>query len=205
MLKHRILSLVLIITSIFIGYFVYSSELGSHFAKYAFKLGLDLNGGTELTYRADGSKVKSGDIGGAMSSLRDVIERRVNIFGVSEPVVQVENPGIVSLGSEYRLLVELPGVTDINQAVALIGKTPQLDFMLVRPEAKNFTPEELKTKTVGEIFLPTGLGGQYLESSQLQFSNSNEGQINGQPIVGITFNSEGRDLFAQITREHKGE
>src|SRR3989338_10135981 len=151
MLKHRILSLVLIITSIFIGYFVYSSELGSHFAKYAFKLGLDLNGGTELTYRADVSKIKSGDIGGAMSSLRDVIERRVNIFGVSEPVVQVQNPGLVSGGNDYKLLVGLPGITNINQAVALIGKTPQLDFELVRPEVQNLTSAELQGMSHNQV------------------------------------------------------
>ena len=206
MFKHRILSLFLIIAVVAIGYFVYASQAdNSRFAKYAFKLGLDLNGGTELVYRADVSKVKSGDVGGAMSSLRDVIERRVNLFGVSEPVVQAESPGIVTGENEYRLLVELPGVTDIDQAVALIGKTPQLEFMLVRPEAQKFTQEELKNKTINEIFLPTGLGGQYLDRAQLQFTNSGSGQIAGQPIVGITFNREGRDLFSKITSEHKGE
>lgn len=174
-------------------------------AKYAFKLGLDLNGGTALTYRADVTKVKSGDIGGAMSSLRDVIERRVNMFGVSEPVVQVENPGIISGNVEHRLSVELPGVTDIGQAVSLIGKTPQLDFRLVRPEAQNFTETELQTKTVDEIFVQTGLDGQYLEKAQLQFTSSGSGQIAGEPIVAITLNGEGKDLFAKITRENKGK
>lgn len=193
-----------------VGIFVYKSEKvtvseSPKLAKYAFKLGLDLNGGTELTYKADISKVKSGDIGGAMSSLRDVIERRVNMFGVSEPVVQVENPGLSTGNSEYRLLVELPGVTDINQAVALIGKTPQLEFRLLRPEAKNFTTEELKNKTVDEVFAQTGLDGRYLSSAQLQFTSSGNGQVSGQPIVAITFNSDGRDLFAKITRENKGQ
>ena len=201
MLKHRVLSLVLVLLVAGIGYFVYKSQIG----KYAFKLGLDLNGGTELTYKADISKIKSGSVSDAMSSLRDVIERRVNLFGVSEPIVQVENPGLVTGGSEYRLLVDLPGVTDINQAVALIGKTPQLEFMLIRPEAKNFTADELKNKTVVDIFTPTGLDGQYLNSAQLEFTSSGGSQIAGQPIVGITFNSEGRDLFAKITTEHKGE
>lgn len=209
MIKHRAFSVFLLILVFFIGLFVYKSEnvnpdTSPKLAKYAFKLGLDLNGGTELTYRADVSKVQS-DVNGAMSSLRDVIERRVNMFGVSEPVVQVENPGIVSGGVEHRLLVELPGVTDINQAVALIGKTPQLEFMLVRPEAENFTQEELATKTLNEIFVSTGLTGQYLSSAQLQFTSSGGAQIAGQPIVALTFNSEGKDLFAKITRENKGK
>ena len=203
MLKHRMISVFLIVAIILVGYFVYKTEETP--SKYAFKLGLDLNGGTELTYKANISKLKSNDISGAMSSLRDVIEKRVNLFGVSEPVVQVENPGIVTGGSDYRLLVDLPGVTDIDQAVKLIGKTPQLEFMLVRPEAKKLTQEELKTKTTAEVFQSTGLTGQYLDSAELQFTNSSAGQIAGEPLVGITFNSQGRDLFAQITRDHKGE
>ena len=210
MLKHRVWSIILLVIFIGVGFFVYKSERVSvenypRLSKYAFKLGLDLNGGTELTYSADVSKIKSGDINGGMSSLRDVIERRVNLFGVSEPVVQVENPGIVSGGSKYKLLVELPGVTNIEEAIALIGKTPQLNFMLVRPEAKNFTKDELATKTVDQIFLETGLDGSLLDGAQLQFTNSGSGKISGQAIVGITFNDEGRDLFAKITKEHKGE
>ncbi len=199
MLKHRVLSIALIIIVVAIGFFVYRTD------KYPFRFGLDLNGGTELTYRADISKVKSGDIGGAMASLRDVIERRINIFGVSEPVVQVENPGLVAGSDDYRLLVGLPGVTDIDEAVELIGKTPKLEFMLVRPEAQSFTEEELKTKTNDEIFVTTGLDGQYLESAQLQFTTSGSGQLAGEPIVSITFNDEGRDLFAKITRENLGK
>jgi len=205
MLKHRIISIFLVILVAGIGFFVYKSQTSPTWSKYAFKLGLDLNGGTELTYRADVSKVKSGSVGDAMSSLRDVIERRVNLFGVGEPVVQVVNPGIVSGLSDWRLLVELPGVADIEQAVALIGKTPQLDFRLVRSEAKNLTAEELKNKTIDEVFLPTGLDGQYIGSAALQFTNSGSGQISGQPIVALTLNPEGKDLFGKITKEHKGE
>ncbi len=209
MFKHRMLSLFLIIIFAFIGFYVYKSdrvspETSPRLASYAFKLGLDLNGGTELTYKADISKVK-GDIGGAMSSLRDVIERRVNLFGVSEPIVQVENPGAISGTNEYRLLVGLPGVTDINKAVELIGKTPKLEFMLLKPEAKNFTEEELKTKTEADLFVSTGLDGGYLSHADLQFTTSGAGQLAGQPIVALTFNTEGRALFAKITKENKGE
>lgn len=206
MSKHRILSVILLVVVAMIGYFVYASQTGNpRFAKYAFKLGLDLNGGTELVYRADVSKVKSGSVSDAMSSLRDVIERRVNIFGVSEPIVQVEKSSLVSGGNEQRLIVELPGVSNIDQAIAMIGQTPQLEFMLLRPEAENYTQEELQTKTVDEVFLSTGLTGQYLDKAQLEFTNQGSGQISGQPLVGLTFNSEGRDLFAKITKENKGK
>lgn len=209
MSKHRILSVLLIVVFSLTGFFVYKSEtvtkeVSPRLAKYAFSLGLDLNGGTELTYKADVSKV-NGDISGAMESLRDVIERRVNMFGVSEPVVRVVNPGIISGVNENRLQVELPGITNIEEAVRLIGKTPQLEFKLVRPEAKNLTEEELKTKTGDEIFMATGLSGQYLERAQLQFTNQGSGQLAGQPIVAISFDATGKDLFAKITRENKGE
>jgi protein-export membrane protein SecD len=124
---------------------------------------------------------------------------------VSEPIVQVENPGLVAGSDDYRLLVGLPGVTDIDEAVELIGKTPKLEFMLVREEAQKFTEEELKTKTNDEIFVTTGLDGQYLENAQLQFTTSGSGQLAGEPIVAIAFNEEGRDLFAKITRENIGK
>jgi protein-export membrane protein SecD len=156
-------------------------------------------------YRADISKVKSENVSDAMASLRDVIERRVNIFGVSEPVVQTEKSSVVTGGNEQRLIVELPGVTNIQQAIAMIGQTPQLEFMLLRDEAKNFTQEELKTKRVDEVFAPTGLTGQYLNKAVLEFSNQGSGQLGGEPLVGLTFNSEGRDLFAKITKENKGK
>ncbi len=206
MSKHRILSVILLLVVVGIGYFVYASQVGNpRFSKYAFKLGLDLNGGTELVYRADISKVKSENVSDAMASLRDVIERRVNIFGVSEPVVQTEKSSVVTGGNEQRLIVELPGVTNIQQAIAMIGQTPQLEFMLLRDEAKNFTQEELKTKRVDEVFAPTGLTGQYLNKAVLEFSNQGSGQLGGEPLVGLTFNSEGRDLFAKITKENKGK
>ncbi len=204
MLKHRILSVFLIIAFGLIGYFVYSSQVGTHFKQYAFHLGLDLNGGTELTYKADVSQLKGGNVADAMSSLRDVIERRVNVFGVSEPIVEVENPGIVSGNQDERLLVDLPGVTNIDQAVALIGQTPELDFMLVNPAAKNMTPAQLASATPSQIFTATGFTGQYLDSAALQFTTGGT-QIAGQPIVALTFNDQGRDLFAKITTEHKGE
>ncbi len=206
MTKHRFLSLLLLVVLVFLGYFVYQSQkVGGHFQQYAFKLGLDLNGGTELTYRADVSKVIGGDISAAMDSLRSVIERRVNIFGVSEPVVQTEEAGLVSGQKDYRLIVDLPGVTRIDQAIAMIGQTPQLEFMLQRPEAKNFTADQLKTATLDQVYESTGLTGQYLSNASLQFTTTGSGQIAGQPLVALNFNDQGTTLFSKITTQHKGE
>ena len=206
MLKYRVWSVFLIIIIAGLGFFVYDSQVNpnSRFAKYKFTLGLDLNGGTELVYKADVSKIPESEISGAMSSLRDVIERRVNVFGVSEPVVQVEEAGLTSGQKDQRLIVELPGVADVEQAIKMLGETPRLEFMLVRPEAKAFTQEELATKSVDEVFMGTGLTGALLSKATLEFSQSSQG-IAGQPIVGLAFNAEGKDLFARITRENKGQ
>ncbi len=87
------------------------------------RLGLDLQGGTSLVYKADVSKVPAADRVNALSGVKDVIERRVNAFGVSEPVIQTNR-----VGGEYRVSVDLAGVKDINQAIKLIGETPLLEF-----------------------------------------------------------------------------
>ncbi len=86
-------------------------------------LGLDLQGGAHLVYQADVSNIPSGDREGAVEGTRDVIERRVNALGVSEPLVQTNKTD-----EKYRLIVELPGVTDVNQAIKQIGQTPVLEF-----------------------------------------------------------------------------
>jgi len=197
MWKYRLGAIGLIILAVLVGYFVYSTELGD--SKHAFKLGLDLRSGSHLVYRADTASLDSADVEGAMTSLREVIERRVNLFGVSEPIVQVEQGGVLG-GGENRLIVELPGVTDLNEATALIGATPLLEFKLVRPEMEKLSDEELKTKTLGEVFVSTELTGRFLQEAQLQFDSNTTGEA----AVLIDFNKEGSDLFAKITKENVG-
>ncbi|HSD12504.1 MAG TPA: protein translocase subunit SecD [Patescibacteria group bacterium] len=88
-----------------------------------FRLGLDLQGGTHLVYVADMKDIPDSGRAEAMAGVRDVIERRVNAFGVSEPVVQVNKSG-----DAWRLIVDLAGVKDISEAIKLIGETPILEF-----------------------------------------------------------------------------
>ncbi len=205
MSKHRIFSFFIIIIGAVLAFGVYLSEQpNSTLASYAFRYGLDLRGGTELVYKADTSAIK-GDTASAMSTLRDVIERRVNIFGVSEPVVHTEEVRLTSGDKEQRLVVELPGVTNVEEAVAMIGQTPALEFMLIKPNARDLSEAELAATPVSELFIPTGLSGRYIERASLEFTQVGAGTISGQPIVGLTFNAEGKDLFARITKEHKGE
>ncbi len=197
MWKKRISALVLLVIAFGIGYFTYD-KAGVE-TRFPYKLGLDLSGGTHLVFRADTSKLPSADVSGAMTSLAEVVERRINVFGVSEPIVQVETGGAVG-NSEQRLIVELPGITDVQEAVDMIGKTPVLDFRLVKPGAENLTEEEQRALTVDDIFVSTGLTGRYLKIARLEFD-----QTTYAPHVGIEFNAEGKDLFAQITKENKGK
>lgn len=207
MLKHRARAVFLLIFATAIGYFVYVSEqpAGSH----PFKLGLDLSGGTHLVYQADVSKVDPADVGDSMSSLRDVVERRVNLFGVSEPLVQTEQASALSSKeSAYKLIVELPGVTDVDSAVKSIGATPSLEFRLLTAEdARKFeeSSKDISSTTQKELayiksFKDTGLNGRMVGKATLQFNTTTN-----QPVVGLTFNTEGRTLFDNITKDHTGD
>ncbi len=191
MFRQRLVAILLLLAAFAVGYFVYNSEHPGN--RFAFKLGLDLNGGSHLVYKADISKLTSSEVGISMDALRDVIERRVNLFGVSEPLVQVESGGVGST-IEQKLIVELPGVTDIQKAVELIGKTPVLEFRL----AKEQTVAGTTTKQV--VFQETGVTGRLVQRATVEFD-----QTTGKPYVGLAFNSEGKDLFAKVTREHIGE
>jgi preprotein translocase subunit SecD len=91
-----------------------------YFPDRPFKWGLDLRGGAHLIYQAEFDDVPEHERSDKMDTLRDLIERRINIFGVAEPVVQKE--------AGERLIVEIAGVFDTAEAVAMIGETPLLEF-----------------------------------------------------------------------------
>lgn len=90
----------------------------------SFRLGLDLQGGTQLVYEADVTSVSESDRLSSLEGVRDIIERRVNSSGVSEPVVQINR----TLKGDYRIIAELAGVKDVNEAIKMIGETPLLEF-----------------------------------------------------------------------------
>ena len=214
--------LVLVVTGA-IGFFVYGNTFHDN-AKFPFKFGLDLAGGSQLTYSADVSKIAPEEIPELMEVLRVVIEKRINIFGVSEPNVQVEKSSIIAGQEAHRLIVELPGVTNVEEAIANIGKTPLLEFKLVDEEvmaAKQSAAALQANATSGAVignvkvngqaveemneFKDTGLTGRYLASSRLEFTSGNGGQLSGEPVVSIVFNEEGATLFEKITRENTGK
>jgi len=169
-----------------------------HFYKLPFRLGLDLQGGTHLVYEADLSDIETKERQTSMDGIRDVIERRVNLFGVAEPIVQINK-----VKDSYRLIVELPGVRDIHQAIEMIGETPYLEFKEQRTEEE--TEEILKKQEEGDeeflamdpYFKPTPLTGRYLKKSQLTFE-----QTTNEPYVALEFDKEGGDIFAELTKRN---
>ena len=133
---------------VWLAFTVYQNVINED-AKNPFKLGLDLAGGSHLVYEADTEGIDPLDVPELMNVLRDVIERRINVFGVSEPVVQVESSSFVTDEQIERLVVELPGVTDVSEAVAEIGRTPLLEFKLydARIAAEQASLESLSSLT----------------------------------------------------------
>ncbi|MEI6280914.1 MAG: protein translocase subunit SecD [bacterium] len=212
MWKKIVLALIILILGGGIAFFVYKSEprlnknyatVGSFFKNHPFRLGLDLSGGTHLIYKADTSVVPAGQVNDSMSALRDVIERRINIFGVSEPVVQVQHGGLIDGGGE-QLIVDLPGVTDVKQAIEMIGQTPVLEF---KTEAPKGTPQKATVGKDGKVVLDTSsqyiateLTGRYLQKATLEFDTNTR-----EPKVSLQFNTEGTKLFSQITKDNIGK
>ncbi|MDP2677076.1 MAG: protein translocase subunit SecD [bacterium] len=208
-LAVRIGAIAFILLGAFLGYVDSSPFIGGVFKDtLPFRLGLDLQGGTHLVYRADTSSLGGRNVDEAMAGLRDVIERRVNFFGVTEPLVQVQQSG-----EEERLIVELAGVFDIGQAIGIIGQTPFLEFRTERPEeeVKQILTElgiqegesiPLDANIPSDLFyVPTQLNGQYLREASIVFG---DGSSLG-PSVGLQFNDEGAEIFRELTRDNVGK
>lgn len=141
--------------------------------------GLDLKGGVRLVYQLDLSNTAQADRTAAVDSTRKVIERRVNSTGTTEPLIQSGQAG-----NNQLVIVELPGITDVNQAIDLIGKTAQLDFR--EQDSAN-----------EQSWIPTGLSGKQLKKASVSFeANTNK------PEVSLEFNADGAKLFGQITERN---
>ncbi|KKR48144.1 MAG: Preprotein translocase subunit SecD [Candidatus Curtissbacteria bacterium GW2011_GWA1_40_16] len=152
-----------------------------------FTLGLDLLGGVHLQYKADLSNIGTSSPGDALAGVRDVVERRVNYFGVSEPLVQIS-------GTD-RLIVELAGIDDADTAIKLIGETPFLEFR--DGSTLDAVPTE---KDPYGGWKSTGLTGSQLKRAQVVFDSQTS-----RAQVDLTFNDEGTKLFGEITKRNLGK
>lgn len=166
------------------------SLLGKRFYRSLdLKLGLDLSGGVHLVYQADTSKLSDSDKPKSLEAAKTNIERRVNLLGVSEPNIQTSK-----VGDDSRIIVELAGISDINQAIQTIGQTAQLDFRV----------PTVATPSSSLDFSSTGLTGADLRLAQVQFDSSS-GQAAGAPVVGLEFTPDGTKKFADITSKNIGK
>lgn len=222
MIKQNIYIVVgiIFILAFLAGNFVYPQILKIPFIpERDFKLGLDLQGGAHLIYQADLSQIEEREREVSMEGLRDVIERRVDLFGVREPLVQIQGE---------RLIIELAGIIDPAQAIEQIGQTPFLEFKEQRTEEetqrildKRTEVEGFLGKSIEEIvpedfqkiqeipewnlifenpnFVSTPLTGKYLENAEIQFD-----QTTFQPTVAIQFNDEGSRIFGELTEKNVG-
>lgn len=165
---------------------------------FEFKKGLDLAGGSSITLSANMKDVAKSSRDDALESAKAVIERRVNFYGVSEPLVQT-----AKVNNDYRIVVELPGVTDVNSAVSLIGKTAQLTFWedsSATPSAKIATDSALFPIGITSIFQnpkKTNLTGADLKSASVGFN-----QNTAEPEVQLEFTQEGAKKFEEITKRN---
>lgn len=210
MTKIRYYAVLLLAFGVLIGYFINASEQSGNgwVSNYPFKLGLDLNGGSHLVYQAEVSSTTT-DINGAMQSLRDVIEKRINVFGVSEPIVQTETANLSGGETVHKLIVEIPGITDPKEAIALIGQTPQLEFRIEKSDPGKIDEALLASTTlssttlagmIDKIYEKSTLNGRYLKKATILFDQSS-----GKPQIGLEFDEIGSEIFAKLTKENIGK
>ncbi len=148
-------------------------------------------------YQADFKDIKQQDQADALNAVRDTVERRVNSFGVSEPLVQVT-------GND-RIIVELPGIKDVNEAINQIGQTPLLEF-----KTQNNKQQAAKPDANGQLVIDpssgwdyTGLSGKQLKKASVDYQQGKT--ISSQVVVRLEFNDEGKKLFSDITAANIGK
>lgn len=163
--------------------------------EFSTQLGLDLQGGSHLVYQADFKDVESADQGEALNAVRDTIERRVNSFGVSEPLVQIQ-------GND-QIVVELPGIKDVNNAIALIGQTPLLEFRVPAEEA-DIKPiigqDGQMTIDPNSQWKATELSGKQLKRASADIQQGTG--LGREVVIKLQFDDEGTKLFSDLTTQY---
>ena len=161
------------------------------------KKGLDLQGGMQVVLQADMTNIAAEDRDDALDSAQEIIRRRIDLYGVNEPVIQTSKSG-----DQYRLIIELPGIDDPKEALSLVGTTAQLDFRLEKEiELPDDSEENLELILPDNLgFVQTELTGKELKKANVQFDPNT-----GEPVIALQFDGTGTDLFAALTTDNIGK
>jgi preprotein translocase subunit SecD len=165
-----------------------------------FRQGLDLKGGVSITFQADVEDIPVSERENALESAKAVIERRINLYGVSEPLIQT-----AKADEDFRIIVELPGISKVEEAINLVGATAQLTFWETTQEldpqlaTSSAYPINAELINIGPL-QKTELSGSDLSSSAVVFDPNT-----GMPQVQLRFNSQGATKFAEITQRNVGK
>lgn len=149
------------------------SALGIQDTKLKVRQGLDLQGGASLLYQADLQGISNEEKSKAITGVIDVINKRVNPTGTSEVLVQTS-------GGD-RVLVQLPGITNIDEAINLIGKTAELNFYQVNSD---------------DSIIPSEISGKDLDNA-----STNIDPQSGQPVISFTMKNEAINKFSELTTQ----
>lgn len=157
-------------------------------------LGLDLVGGTELVYHADlsGSTDKLKDL----NNLASVFRNRIDELGVAEPTIQTSGTS--------KIIVELPGIKNIDQAVDKIGSTYELVFMEegTAEDGVQLNDYYEPSFTYPKYWKKSDLNGRQLKTAEYTFQSSSQNNVQSEPIVTIKFDSTGKEKFAELTKRN---
>lgn len=182
----------------YIGGYSFSLLNGRYVFDFSsFKRGLDLNGGVRVVLQADLEGIAEENKENAVESAVEVIERRVNLLGVSEPYIAT-----LRAGDDYRIVVEIPGVGDVTEAVELVGETAQIKFMELKEDVEwnieNYQDYYLQP----EVWQETDVTGADLKGANVVFGSGQTAGIQNRPQIQLSFTSEGLDKFSQIAKSN---
>ena len=180
-----------------------------HIVEKDFRLGLDLQGGAHLVYETDTSSITPGEEASAVEGVRDVIEKRINGIGVSEAQVQT-----TQVGEARRIIVELPGISDVSQAISMIGATPILEFKeLNDTPARELTADEQKqldeynkdAKTKANDLLKKVKSATKFEDVATESSEDETSKNNGGYLNYVSSQSQYPELYAWAETAKEGD
>ncbi len=192
--------LLLLFIAILVGFSLWAITPldGDRFGRRGLTLGLDLKGGAYLVYEADLSKMDpSQTVDQVMTSVLNKIERRANAFGVKEPIIQRQG--------ENRILVQLPGEKNVDEAKKLIGQVALLEFKETTSDISGQPQTDDKGEVIWTITTGTGSDGQIKELTGRYLKPNSRVELKpntNEPEVAFEWNDEGAILFEQITKRN---